>query len=99
MFHSAIVICLIQVQLNVVLIISKTEMILFAYPSVKLPVHCIAVGAEYQQPAGQVRNIGVTLDEHLNTEAHIKRVHQVSYIQLKTIRTVQTCFSPEPLKD
>ena len=57
---------------------SKTEMMVFAFPHVKLLTLSIAVGAESHQPAGQVRNLGVTLDVHLTMEAHIKRVCQVS---------------------
>ena len=41
---------------------SKTEMVIFASPRVKLSALSIAVGAEYHQPAGQVRNLCVTLD-------------------------------------
>ena len=45
---------------------SKTEMMVFASPRVKLPTLSVAVGAASHQPAGQVRNLGVTLDVHLN---------------------------------
>ena len=77
---------------------SKTEMMVFASPRVKLPTLSVAVGVASHQPAGQVRNLGVTLDVHLNMEAHVKRVCQVSYFQLKTIRTVQNVLSPEALE-
>jgi hypothetical protein len=68
----------------------KNEMAIFAYRRVKLPALSIALGAESHQRAGQVRNLGVTLDMYLAMEAHIKRMCHVSYFQLKTIRTVQT---------
>jgi len=77
---------------------SKTEMIVFASPRVKLSDFSIAVGTQSHQPVGQVRNLGVTLDVHLTMEAHIKRVCQVSYFQLKTIRTIQSVLSPEALE-
>ena len=67
---------------------SKTEMMIFASPHFKRPVLSISVGAEFQQPARQVRNLDMTLDMHLTMKAHIKRVCQFSYFQLKTIRTV-----------
>ena len=44
-----------------------------------------------------VRNLGVTLDVRLTTNAYSKRVCQVSYFQLKTIRTNQNVLPPEAL--
>jgi len=66
---------------------SKTEMKFFGYPRDKPPV-----SAEFHQPAGRIINLDATLDVHPTKEAHIKRVFQVSYFQMKTIRTVQTAF-------
>ena len=67
---------------------SKTEMILFASPLVKLPALTGTVGLESVQSPRQLIYLGVTLDEHLSVNAHIMRVCQVSYFQLKTIRTI-----------
>ena len=64
---------------------SKTEMIVFSSLRVKPSACIVAVGGESLQSAHQPRNLGVTLDVHLNMNAHIKRVFQVSYFQLKTI--------------
>ena len=69
-------------------VVVVTEIMVFASPRVKLPVLSIAVGAKSHQPAGQVRNLGLTLYIYLTMEAHIKQVYQVSYFQLKTIRIV-----------
>ena len=68
-------------------------MMIFASPRVKLPALSIAVGAESHQPSGQVKNLGVTLYVNLTMEAHITRVCQVSYFQLKIIRTVHNVLT------
>jgi len=78
---------------------SKTEMVVFVSPRVKLPALSIPVGAESHQPAGHVKTLGMNLDVYLTMEVHIKRVFQVSYFQLKTIKTVQIFCHLKPLRD
>jgi len=71
----------------------KTKMMIFPCPNVKLS----SLSTESHQPAGQVINQGVTLDRHLTMEAHIKRVRQDAYFQLKAIRNVENVLSPEAI--
>ena len=68
---------------------NQTEIMVFVSSDIKLLAPSIAVGGESQPPVGQVRNLCMTLEVHLTMEAHIQRVCQFSYLQLKTIRTVQ----------
>ncbi|KAK2150917.1 hypothetical protein LSH36_382g00010 [Paralvinella palmiformis] len=77
---------------------SKTEMIIFSPPRVKIPNLCITVGTVVHQSADSVRNMGVILDKNLAMDVHIKRVYQLAYIQLRTIRTVQQVLSPDALE-
>jgi len=78
---------------------SKTDMVVFASPHVKLPALSITISAESHQPAKRVRYTGATMYVHLTMKAHKKRIYQVSYFQLKTIRTVKKCCHSRPLKD
>ena len=61
----------------------------------KLPALGAAVGAESEQTARQLSNLGVTLDVRLTLETHTNRVCLVSYFQLKTIWTIQNVLTPE----
>ena len=72
-------------------------MIAFSSLRMKLPDLSVAVGGESLQSARQLRNLGLTLDVHLTMNARIKRVCQVSYFRLKTIRIIQNALSPEAL--
>jgi len=77
---------------------SKTEMIIFAPPRVKIPNLCIKVGTVAHQSADSVRNLGVIIDNNLAMDVHIKRECQLAYFQLRTIRTVQQVLSPDALE-
>jgi exonuclease III len=77
---------------------SKTEMIIFAPPRAKIPNLSITVGTAGHQSADSVRNLGVLLDKNLAMDVHIKRVCQLAYFQLRTIRTVQQVLSPDALE-
>lgn len=76
----------------------KTEMMIFTSPRVKLPDLSVVVGMDSHHSATTARNLGVILDSHLSMDAHIKRVCQVSYFQLKTLRSVRDVLSVEALE-
>jgi len=76
----------------------KIEMIIFAPPRAKIPNLCITVGTVTHQSADSVRNLGVILDKNLAMDVHFKRVYQLTYFQLRTIRAVQQVLSSDALE-
>ena len=61
---------------------------------------CMTMECSYvlHHSAATARNLGIILDRHLSMDAHIKRVCQVSYFQLKTLRSVRDVLSIEALE-
>ena len=77
---------------------SKTEMMVFTSNRVKLPDLSVMVGTDSNHSAATARKLGMILDSHLSMDVHIKRVCQVSYFQLKTLRSVRDVLSVEALE-
>ena len=77
---------------------SKTVMIIFATPRTKIQNLCITVGTVANQSSDFVRNLAAILDKNLAMDINIKRICQLAYFQLRTIRSVQQVLSPDALE-
>jgi len=76
----------------------KTEMLLLSSPNSVLSGIRVSVGDDMHESAGTVRNLGVVLDQTLSLNAHVSRICQSGYFQLRSLRTVQNVLPAKALE-
>ena len=80
---------------------SKTELIWIASPTVysKLPTGPILLGdGSVINISKSVKNLGATLDCHLNMHEHVSKCVQGAFFQLRQIKSIRRCISDDDTK-
>jgi len=73
-------------------------MLLLSSPNSVLSGIRVSVGDDMHESAGTVRNLGVVLDQTLSLNAHVSRICQSGYFQLRSLRTVQNVLPAKALE-
>ena len=77
---------------------TKTEFVVLRNKSLRIQPPCLRVGNHNITPSDSVRNIGVTFDNHMDMEQHVKNMCRQAFIQLRHISRLRPVMDRRTLE-
>ena len=76
---------------------SKTELICFAskHSAINPEDYCVEVGSTAIRPSSSVKNLGVTLDQHLTMKEFVAKTCQSCYLYLRDISSIRNSLNTD----